>query len=107
VLEFTPHTLIYRRFLFGFCRKRIFFMDRITDPHFVESRGRGMSGRTPSGLGFSYDGKNIKMCDQLAQAEAKGLASEIARQFPQNAELWKRYKQGMPELDESMTLGLK
>ena len=66
-----------------------------------------MSGRTPSGLGFSYDGKSVRLCDQLTQAEAKGLASAVAQQFPQHAEPWKHYKQGMPELGESMALDLK
>jgi hypothetical protein len=106
-LEFATHALTYRRLLFGISRTRMFVMDRITDPHFVESRSRGISGRTLSGLGFSYDGKSVRLCDHLTQAEAKGLASAVAQQLPQHAELWKHYKQGMPELDESIALGLK
>jgi hypothetical protein len=106
-LEFGTHALIYRRVLFGISRTRMFVMDRINDPYFVGSRSRGMSGRTPSGLGFSYDGESVRLCDQLTQAEARGLASAVAQQFPQHAEPWTHYQQGMPELDESMTLGLK
>ena len=79
-------------------------MNRITNPHFVESRSRGMSGRIPSGLGFSYDGESVKLCDQLTRAEAKALASAVAEQFPQDVEPWKNYKQGIPEVGEPTAL---
>jgi hypothetical protein len=72
-LEFTPLRLTSRRILFGISRSRTFEMDRIADLHFVGSRSRGMSGRTPSGLGFYYDGRAVRLCDHVTEAEATAL----------------------------------
>jgi hypothetical protein len=106
-LEFTPLTLTSRRILFGIHRTRAFEMARIADSHFVGYRSRGMSGGTPSGLGFSYDGKTIRLCDHVTQAEATALVSEIIEQFPQHAERWGRYVEGMPDSDKPVALDLK
>lgn len=106
-LEFTDLTLTSRRILFGIARTRTFEMSRIADPHFVGSRSRGMLGRRPSGLGFSYDGRTFRLCDHVTQAEATALVSEVIRQFPQHAERWGRYDAGMPDSDKPVTLDLK
>jgi hypothetical protein len=67
-----------------------------------------MSGRhTPSGLGFSYDGEPIRLCDHVTQAEATALVSEIIQQFPQHAERWSRYDEGLPDSDKDVTLDLR
>jgi hypothetical protein len=106
-LEFTALALTSRRILFGIVRTRTFEMSGIADPHFVGSRSRGMSGRTPSGLGFSYDGRTFRLCDHVTQAEATALVSEVIRQFPQHAERWEHYDAGMPDSDKPVTLNLK
>jgi hypothetical protein len=106
-LEFTPLTLTSRRILFGITRSRTFEMDRIADLQFVGSRSRGMGGRTPSGLGFYYDGRAVRLCDHVTQAEATALVSEVVKQFPQHAECWGRYVEGMPDSDKPVTLDLK
>jgi hypothetical protein len=106
-LEFTPFMLTSRRILFGVARTRTFEMSRITNPHFVESRKRGMSGRTPSGLGFYYDGKTVRLCDHVTQAEATALVSEVIKQFPQHAERWGRYDERMPDSNQLVKLNLK
>lgn len=106
-LEFTALTLTSRRILFGMTRTRTFEMSRIAEPHFVGSRVRGMSGRTPSGLGFSYDGRTFRLCDHVTQAEATALVSEVIRQFPQHAERWGHYNPGLPDSDKPVTLDLR
>ena len=58
-------------------------------------------GRTPSGLGFYYNGKLVKLGDDLTQAEAESLVAAIIREFPENAELWNTYDSGLPEMGES------
>jgi hypothetical protein len=104
--DFTKSTLTHRRILFGISRTREFWMDRIAEPHFVESRSRGKS-RTPSGLGFYYGGKEIRLGDHLTQRDAKEIVAALIRQFPELAKCWAQYAEGLPELDEDMTLNLK
>jgi hypothetical protein len=106
VVEITPQALSHRRVLCGISRARTYKLDGITNPGFVGSRSRGLGGRTPSGLGFRYDGKLVKLGDGLTQAEAKSLVAEIIREFPEHAERWSAYDPGLPELGESMTLDL-
>jgi hypothetical protein len=107
VVEITPLELTHRQALFGISRANSYKLERITSPRFVNSRSRGLGGRTPSGIVFSYDGKRIRLGDDLTQAEAKSLVAEIIRAFPQHAERWNTYDAGMPELGESMTLDLE
>jgi hypothetical protein len=106
-LEVTSRAVTSRRILFSIPRIRTFEMSRITDPHFVGYQSRGMSGHTPSGLGFSYDGKPIRLCDHVTQAEAKALVSEIIQQFPQHSERWSRYDEGFPDSDKDVALDLR
>lgn len=106
-LEFTPLTLTSRRILFGISRSRTFQMDKIADLHFVGSRRKGMGGQTPSGLGFNYEGRAVRLCDHVTQAEATALVSEVIQQFPQGAERWRRYVEGVPDSDKPVTLDLK
>lgn len=101
VVEITPRALTHRRILFGVSRARTYELAGIAKPRFVESRSRGMGGRTPSGLGFYYDGKLVKLGDNLTRAEAESLVAAIIREFPENAELWNTYDSGLPELGES------
>jgi hypothetical protein len=93
-LMFTTSELTYRRILFGISRARVFMMDGITDPHFVAPRTRGMT-YTPSGLGFCYAGKQIRVCDQLTQQEANEVVKAVVRQVPELSERWGRYVEGM------------
>lgn len=106
-LEFAPSELIYRRILLGVSRMKIFKIERIVAPHFEPSRRKGMSGGTPSGLAFSYDGKEVRVCDGITQGEARALVSAIVQKAPEHAECWRRYEEGYPELNEFMTLDLK
>lgn len=107
-LEFTASALTSRRVLFGISRTKVFQMDKITSPRFVISTRRGpMSGRTPSGLAFSYEGKIFRLCDDVTQAEATALVSEIIRQLPQHAECWRRYEKGMPDCESDVSLSIK
>jgi len=107
-LEFTAPTLASRRVLFGMSRTKVFQMDRIVRPHFVVSSTRGpMSGRTPSGLAFSYEGKTFRLCDHVTQAEATALVSEIVQHFPQYGESWGRYDAGVPDSESDVALVIK
>jgi len=93
-LEFTTSELIYRRLLLGISRTRVFVMDRITDPRFVPPQQRGRS-YTPSGLGFSYDGEQVRVCDQLTQEETNQIVTAAVQQLPELADRWGRYINGM------------
>ena len=93
-LEFTTSQLTYRRLLLGFTRTRVFMMDGITDPHFIPSEQRGRS-YIPSGIGFSYDGEQVRVCDQLTQAEANQIVEAALKQYPELGDCWGRYVVGM------------
>jgi hypothetical protein len=105
-LNFTMSSLTYRRVLFGISRTREFWMDRIAEPHFVESKAGGKS-HTPSGLGFYYSGKEVRVGDHLTQRDAKEIVGALIRRFPELPKCWGRYAEGLPELNEDMTLNLK
>jgi hypothetical protein len=106
-LEFKPPALTSRRVLFGMSRTKVFHMDKIASPRFVISTRRGpMSGRTPSGLAFSYEGKTFRLCDHVTQAEATAIVSEIIQQFPQYADCWRRYDAGTPDSESDVPLDL-
>jgi hypothetical protein len=105
-LEFTASVLTHRRNLFGVSRSRVFSMKRIDRPHFENSRSRGKS-RTPSGIGFSYEGKQLRFGDHLTQRDAKEIVAAALQQLPDLRQYWGSYAGGLPELDEDMTLNLK
>jgi hypothetical protein len=97
-LKFTASELTHRRILFGFSRARVYEMDRITDPHFVGRRTSGMMN-TPSGLEFSYDGKKVRVCDQLSQKEADEIVKALIQQLPELNQRWGNYTEGILDYD--------
>jgi hypothetical protein len=105
-LEFTASALNCRRSLFGISRSRLFSMKRIDNPHFENSHSHGKS-RTPSGIGFSYEGKEIRVGDHLTCRDAKEIIAAVLLQLPELAPYWGRYKEGFLELNEDMSLNLK
>jgi hypothetical protein len=105
-LEFTASVLTHRGSLFGISRSRVFSMKRIGSPHFENSRSRGKS-RTPSGIGFSYEGKQLRFGDHLSQRDAKEIIARVLQQLPELRQYWGSFAEGLPELDEDMTLNLK
>jgi hypothetical protein len=105
-LEFTGSTLTWKRTLLGISRNRIFRMNRIDNPHFENSRSRGKS-RTPSGIGFSYEGKALRVGDHLTQRDAKEIVAAVLRQLPDLGQYWGAYTAGLPDLDEDMSLNLR
>jgi hypothetical protein len=105
-LEFTASVLTHRRNLFGISRSRVFSMKEIGRPHFKNSQSRGKS-RTPGGIGFSYEGKQLRFGDHLTHRDAKEIVAVVLRQLPALREYWGSYSEGLPELDEDMTLNLK
>ena len=105
-LEFTASTLTWTRTLLGISRIRILWMNRIDNPHFENSQSRGKS-RIPSCIGFSYEGKQLKFGDHLTQRDAKEIVAAVLRQLPEVGQYWGSYTEGLPELDEDMSLNLK
>jgi hypothetical protein len=93
-LIFTISELTHRRVLFNISRTHVFIMDRISDPHFVPARTKGKT-YTPSGLGFSYDGQQVRVCDQLTQDEANEIVKAVVGGFPELADRWGTYAVGM------------
>ncbi len=81
-------------------------MSTIDNPHFENSHSRGKS-RTPSGIGFSYEGKELRFGDHLTQRDAKEMIAAVLRELPELRQYWGNYVEGLPELDEDMTLNLK
>jgi xanthosine utilization system XapX-like protein len=78
-LEFTACILTWKRTLLGVSRNRNFRMNRIDNPHFENSRSRGKS-RIPSGIGFSYEGKQLRIGDHLTQRDAKEIVAAVIGQ---------------------------
>jgi hypothetical protein len=105
-LEFTAYVFTWKRTLLGISRNRIFRMNRIDNPHFENSQSRGKS-RVPSGIGFSYEGKQLRFGDHLTQRDAKEIVAAVLRQLPELHQYWGSYTEGLPELDEDMTINLK
>jgi hypothetical protein len=105
-LKFTASVFTHRGSLLGISRSRVFSMKRIDRPHFENSQSRGKS-RTPSGIGFSYEGKQLRLGDHLTQRDAKEIVAVVLQQLPELRQYWGSYAEGLPELDEDMTLNLK
>ena len=105
-LCFTKSTLVCRHVLFGVPITRKFSMDRITGPRFVEFKSTGKS-RIPSAIGFCYNGKEIRLADHLTQRDSKEIAARLVQQFPELAQSWGNFAEGLPELNEDLSLNLK
>ncbi|MGB0036506.1 MAG: hypothetical protein WBP79_13635 [Candidatus Acidiferrales bacterium] len=94
-LQFTPTELIHRDLLFGLSRTKRYKMSDIRDPRFVIST-EGRHGKR-SGIGFDYHGREIRVCPDIAQPEAKEIVAAVLQQFPELAPVWGRYVEGVPE----------
>jgi hypothetical protein len=105
-LEFTACALIWKRTLLGISHNRAFRMNGIDNPHFENSRSRGKS-RIPSGIGFSYEGKELRIGDHLTQRDAKEIVAAVIRQLPELGQCWGSYREGLRELNEDMSLNLR
>jgi hypothetical protein len=105
-LEFTASALMWKRTLLGISRNRIFQVNRIDNPHFENSRSSGKS-RIPSGIAFSYEGKQLRVGDHLTQRDAREIVTAVLLQLPELGQHLGRYTEGLPELDEDMSLNLK
>jgi hypothetical protein len=105
-LHFTSAALEYRRVLFGVTRTREFPMSLITEPRFTSSVRRRKS-HTPSGLGFNYQGEQIRIGDNLTQQESREIVDLATNQFPSIASVWSQYDEGLAEPEELLTLKLK
>jgi hypothetical protein len=105
-LHFTSAGLEYRRVLFGITRTREFPMSLIIEPRFVSSVHRRKS-HTPSGLGFNYQGEQVRIGDNLTQQEAREIVDLVTNQVPSTACVWDQYDVGLAEPEELLTLKLK
>jgi len=105
-LEFTPRELRYRRVWFGrFARTKVYEAHRMSAPHFLVRPWRHHRIRTA--IGFTYTGKEIRVCDGIRQPEAKAVADAVLRQFPELAPIWGRYAAGVPIRSGYTVLDLK
>jgi hypothetical protein len=106
-LGFASDVLIYRRLLFGLSRVQRFQMSKISNPRFVLSRNRGMRGSTPSGLGFSYENKSLRIGDHVTWAESKAIASAVKEAIPEQATTWRNYDEGIPDSERPVAFNLR
>jgi hypothetical protein len=104
-IEFTINGLTYNRVLFGLSYSRVFRMSKIENPHFENSRRNGRS-RTPSGIGFSYGGSDVKIGDHLTQRGAKEIVAAVLQEIPEVSKCWGNYVEGLPEESEDLSLRL-
>jgi hypothetical protein len=94
-IEFTASGLTQKRVILGITLKRHeFSADKIEEPHFGRGRGRGRS-RVPSGIWFTYEGKKIRVGDDLRCQEAKNIIETVVRQLPQLERCWGSYSDGV------------
>jgi hypothetical protein len=107
VLDFASDSLTRRRLLFGFSRAEHFPMSKVTNPRFVGSRRRAMSGSTPSGLGFSYENKSFRIGDHVNWTESKAIAFAVEKAFPEDATVWRNYDEGVPDSDRNVEFHLR
>lgn len=105
-LQFTASALTWKRILSGISHSRLFSIKGIYNPHFENSQGHGKS-RTPSGIGFSYEGRQLRIGDDLTQRDAKEIVAALLRQIPGLRQYWGAYTEGLPELNEDLSLTLK
>jgi hypothetical protein len=104
-IEFTINGLTYKRVLLGLSYSRVFRMSRISNPHFENSRRNGRS-RTPSGIGFSYGGSEVRICDHLTQRASKEIVAAVLQEIPEVRKYWGNYAEGLPEESEDLSLRL-
>ncbi len=100
VMEFTPDLLTCRAGWFGFSRKKIYQMRAIQSPRYVASKP-GILG-TPSGLGFIYDGMEVRVGDAIKQSEAQQIVIAVLQQIPKLKFVWGKYAAGEPELEQDI-----
>jgi hypothetical protein len=105
-IEFAINGLEYKRVLFGLSYSRVFRMSKIANPRFENSRRNGKS-RTPSGIGFSYDGSKVRICDDLTQRAAKEIVATVLQEIPEVRKYWGNYIEGLPEESEDLSLRLR
>jgi hypothetical protein len=105
-IEFSINGLTYKRVLFGLSHIRVFRMNKISSPHFENSRGNGKS-RTPSGIGFSYGGSEVRIGDHLTQRAAKEIVAAVLLEIPEVRKYWGNYVEGLPEESEDLSLRLR
>ncbi len=101
-IEFTINGLTYNRVLFGLPYSRVFRMNKISNPHFENSRRNGKS-RTPSGIGFSYGGSEIRIGDHLTHRAAKEIVAAVLQEIPELRKSWGSYVEGLPEESEDLS----
>jgi len=104
-IEFTINGLTYKRVLLGLSYSRVFRMSKIDNPHFENSRRNGKS-RTPSGIGFSYGGSEVRICDHLTQRASKEIVAAVLQEIPEVRKYWGNYAEGLPEESEDLSLRL-
>jgi hypothetical protein len=104
-IEFTINGLTYNRVLFGLPYSRVFRMSKISNPHFENSRRNGKS-RTPSGIGFSYGGSEVRIGDHLTHRAAKEIVAAVLQEIPELRKSWGGYVEGLPEESEDLSLRL-
>lgn len=104
-IEFTINGLTYKRVLFGLSYSRVFRMSKVENPHFENSRRKGKS-RTPSGIGFSYGGSEVRIGDHLTQRAAKEIVAAVLQEIPEISKCWGSYMEGLPEESEDLSLRL-
>jgi hypothetical protein len=105
-LDFASDSLTHRRLLFRLSRVDHFKMSMITNPRFVASRQRARGG-TPSGLGFSYGIKIVRIGDEISWSESKAIAFAVAEAFPEHATVWRTYEEGVPDSRREVDLNLR
>ena len=104
-IEFTINGLTYNRILFGLPYSQVFRMSKISNPHFENSRRNGKS-RTPSGIGFFYDGSEVRIADHLTQRAAKDIVAAVLHEIPEVTKCWGNFVEGFPEESEDLSLRL-
>jgi hypothetical protein len=104
-IEFTINCLTNKRVLLGLSYSRVFRMSKIENPHFENSRRNGRY-RTPSGIGFSYGGSDVRIGDHLTQRAAKEIVSAVLQEMPEVSKCWENFVEGFPEESEDLSLRL-
>ena len=96
-LQFTPTQLTRRRSLLGISRTDAFQIAEIRLPHFVVEHP-GRKGR-PSGIGFQYRGKTLRIATGVRQLEAKEIVETVVAKFPEMKPTWGHYIEGVFDSD--------
>jgi hypothetical protein len=105
VLEFTSTELIHQRILFGFVRKRSYETRNVWSPFFEVYHGG--KGAVHTALSFYYDGKLVRLLDEIQQESAKQIVEAVLRKLPELSPTWERFDEGVPLTKGSTVLNLK